>query len=426
MATGVGSMSGVDRLLRPEGAGLGLRSPALGSVRRLASARVRRHLLVTNDFPPKIGGIQTYLEELWRRLPVGSYAVATITQPGSDAFDRQFPAPIYRLSVPMLLPTASTLSWLRQLTARERPDLVVFDPALPIGRAGPKLGLPYAVVLHGAEIGVPARLPGLRRLLGEVLAGAELVIAAGSYVAGEAGRCLGRALPPVVVVPPGIDQARFCPADPTARTGLRRAHGLDPDGLLVLAVSRLVPRKGIDRLICAAGALRSDYPHLEVVVAGTGRDGPRLRRLAVRRRARVRFLGRVSPADLPAVYRAADLFALPCRSRWGGLEQEGFGIVFLEAAASGLPAIGGQTGGVAEAIVDGRTGWVVEEPASSRAVEAVLRRAVADRGRLAEVGRAARDHAERFDYDRLAVRLAAALDRVPLGTGSSPAGSGLG
>lgn len=387
----------------------GAESQAGGGGARLACAAVRRHLLVTNDFPPKIGGIQTYLEELWRRLPAEMCAVATIAHPESDLFDRQFPAPIYRLSVPMLLPTRQTLSWLRQLVAREHPDLVVFDPALPIGRAGLELGLPYAVVLHGAEIGVPARLPGLRRLLAEVLAGAELLIAAGGYVAEEARRSLGPALPPVVVIPPGIDLARFRPGEPTARATLRRAHGVDPEGLLVLAVSRLVPRKGIDRLISAAGALGSDRPDLEVVVAGTGRDAPRLRRLAGRGSVRVHFLGRVSPVDLPALYRAADLFALPCRSRWGGLEQEGFGIVFLEAAASGLPAIGGRSGGVAEAIVDGHTGWVVDEPASSRAVEAALRRAVADPARLAEIGRAARRHAESFDYDRIAARLAVAL-----------------
>ena len=205
---------------------------------------------------------------------------------------------------------------------------------------GPSLARPYGLVLHGAEITVPGRAPLGRGALRRTLLGARFVVAAGGYPADEAELAAGRGLP-IVVVPPGVDHARFAPLDAAERRAARARFGLPDDALVVAAVSRLVPRKGFDTVIRAAARLGPTHPDLLVAIAGGGRDRGRLERLARSTGAPVRFLGRVSDDDLPAAYGCADLFAMVCRNRWFGLEQEGFGIVFLEAAASGIPQIAG-------------------------------------------------------------------------------------
>src|SRR5207249_7603309 len=186
--------------------------------------------------------------------------------------------------------------------------------------------------------------------------------------------------------------------------------GLAADGLLVVGVSRLVPRKGFDVLIEAAARLVVAYPGLELAISGAGRDRRHLERLAARRQAPVRFLGRVPNHDLPALYACADVFAMACRTRWAGLEQEGFGIVFLEAAACGVPQVAGDSGGASEAVVDGETGFVVRRPHDGTAVAAALSRLLDDPGLCRAQGRAARTRAEReYAYDVIAARLDDAL-----------------
>jgi phosphatidyl-myo-inositol dimannoside synthase len=232
-------------------------------------------------------------------------------------------------------------------------------------------------------------------------------VAAGGYPLAEAERAAGRSLPSVVI-PPGVDVDRFRPLSPAERAAARRRLGLPTDAVLVHAGSRLVPRKGIDVVLEAAGALAASRP-VHVVVSGSGRDRSRLARVARRAGTPATFLGRVPDEDLPALYGCADVFAMLCRTRWGGLEQEGFGIVFLEAAASGVPQIAGRSGGAHEAVRDGETGFVVDEPTDVAAVTAALARLVDDAGLRERLGRAARVRAEAFSYDRLAARLADAL-----------------
>ena len=366
------------------------------------------HLLVTNDFPPKVGGIQSYLWELWRRLPPERFTVLTSAHKDSAGFDAAQPFPVVRAG-PVLLPTPAMVRRVREQAAATGAGLVVLDPALPIGLIGPRLGLPYAVVLHGAEVTVPGRLPGGRSAMAHVLRGAVHVVAAGGYPAAEARRAARGSLPPVTVVPPGVDSGRFRPLAAEARAKARADLGVEPGTRLVVSVGRLVPRKGMDTLVRAAGLLASGHPDLVVLVAGRGRDLGRLRRLAEQAGAPVRFLGRVPDDGLPALYGAADVFASPCRSRWGGLEQEGFGIVFVEAAACAVPAVAGDSGGAAEAVVDGETGLVVRRPSDPSEVAAALAILLDDPGRRLAMGQAARRRAvDQFDYDRLA----ATLDRV--------------
>lgn len=367
------------------------------------------HLFVTNDFPPKIGGIQTMLWELWRRLDPTLFTVLTTPHPDSAAWDAEQAYRVERTRESVLLPTPSLARRIDGLAGEIGAGLVVLDPALPVGLLGPRLRRPYAVVLHGAEVTVPGRLPGSNLVLRHVLRGASLVIAAGGYPLVEAERAAGRALPSVLV-PPGVDTDRFHPLDDDERAAARARLGLPTDGRLVVSLSRLVPRKGMDTLIRAATLLAPSRPDLIVAIGGAGRDHDRLERLVEATGAPVRLLGRVSHDDLPALYGCADVYAMLCRNRWAGLEQEGFGVVFLEAAAAGVPQVAGDSGGAAEAVVHGETGLVVRQPSDPRAVADALARLLDDADLRVRMGVAGRERAVAdYAYDVLAARLGAAL-----------------
>ncbi len=372
------------------------------------------HLLVTNDFPPKVGGIQAYLWELWSRLDPSTFTVLTASShPDAAAFDRQQAERgirIDRVRAPVLVPIAGHVRRIRSLSREVGASLVVLDPALPLGLVGPALGLPYGVVLHGAEVTVPGRLPVAHQTLAAVLGRARLVICAGRYPAAEARRAAPSMTATVVEIPPGVDLERFRPLADAERAKARASWGLPPGGPLVVSISRLVPRKGMDVLIAAAAALEPSFPGLTVAIAGDGRDLARLRGLVRSTGAPVRLLGRVDDDDLPRLYGAADVFAMACRNRWFQLEQEGFGIVFLEAAAAGVAQVAGRSGGADEAVVDGETGLVVADPADPGAVAHALRQLLGDDDRRQRMGRAARARVEQsFGYDLLARRLADAL-----------------
>jgi phosphatidylinositol alpha-1,6-mannosyltransferase len=372
-----------------------------------------KHLLVTNDFPPKIGGIQSLLWEWWRRLPPDSFAVLTSPHAGAAEFDAAQPFRVERVREPVLLPHPIMVRRVNELAREFGAELIVLDPAVPLGVIGPSLELPYDVVLHGAEVTVPGRIPGSRQALGHVLRNARHVIAAGSYPAAEAEHAAGRALP-TTVLPPGVDLDRFRPLSDAERAAARRRFALPVDSPVVLGVSRLVPRKGFDTVVRAAARLRTTHPDAVLAIAGGGRDEQRLRRLAADLGAPVRFLGRVDHDELPSLYGCADVFAMLCRNRWGGLEQEGFGIVFVEAAACAVPQVAGDSGGAAEAVADGETGVIVRRPHESpHAVDATLaalRRLLDDDAERGRMGVAARRRAEReFSYDVLSARLARTL-----------------
>lgn len=368
-----------------------------------------KHLLVTNDFPPKVGGIQSLLWEWWRRLPNDSFAVLTSPYAGAEEFDREQPFDIHRTKEPVLLPHPWMVRRVNSLARRIGADFVVLDPAVPLGLIGPSLALPYDVIVHGAEVTVPGRIPVSRHALGWVLRNAERVIAAGGYPAAEAEHAAGRSLD-VHVVPPGVDVDRFRPLGSQERSEARRRFGFADDEVVIVAVSRLVPRKGFDTAIEAVARLRNRHPNVRLVIAGSGRDRDRLDKIAREHRAPVSFLGRVSDADLPYLYGCADMSVMLCRNRWGGLEQEGFGIVFLEAAACGVPQIAGASGGAAEAVADGVTGLVSSHPSDVARAAELMEALIVDVDRRLQMGRDARSRAvDEFSYEVLAARLGSIL-----------------
>ena len=371
-----------------------------------------RHLLVTNDYPPKTGGIQVYLHELWRRLEPGRAVVVTASSdPEASRFDRTTDVVVERIAGRTLyLPTPRTLALIEAAIERHQPDLVLLDPAWPLGLLGPRLSRPYGVVLHGAEVAIPGRLPLVASSLRYVLRHAQVAICAGGYPETEGRRVAAEHMSPVVVVPPGVDTARFTPLAAERRVEVRAALGIESSAFVICSYSRLVPRKGMDTLIRAAAMLSEEFSNLRVEIGGDGRDRPRLERLARRLDAPVTFRGRVDDAEIVEWLGASDLMVMDCRSRWLGLEQEGFGIVFLEAAAAGVAQVAGRSGGSHEAVINGSTGVVVDDPTSDEALVDAIRLLLVDDQRRGEYSQRSRRVAvERFDWDRLAGRLSSEL-----------------
>jgi phosphatidyl-myo-inositol dimannoside synthase len=372
-----------------------------------------RHLLVTNDYLPKTGGIQVYLHELWRRLDSGRATVLTASShPRAARFDATSSVVVERIAAHTLfLPLPSVRRAIEDAIERHQPELVLLDPAWPLGLVGPRLSRPYGVILHGAEVAIPGRLPLVASSLRYVLRHAEVAICAGQYPENEARRNAAEWMPPVVNIPPGVDIDRFRPIDEARRNEIRQRWGVSPSSLLVCSYSRLVPRKGMDTLIRASALLTPHFPELRVAIGGAGRDRARLERMANKLRAPVTFLGRIPDPELPDWLASSDVMVMACRRRWAGLEQEGFGMVFLEAAAAGVAQVAGRSGGSHEAVRDGETGLVVTKPTSERQLAAAIEGLLSDDERRSHFAQRSRELAvENFDWRVLAERLGRELE----------------
>jgi phosphatidylinositol alpha-1,6-mannosyltransferase len=324
---------------------------------------VPRTLLVTNDFPPRTGGIQRYLLELATRLPDGELAVYAPAWPGAAAFDAGLAFPVHRHRSTLMLPEPSVARRAVRLAREHGADTVWFGAAAPLALLAPVLRRRAGVerVLassHGHEVGW-SMLPGARQALRRIGRDADVVTTVSRYTRARVASAFGAqaALEPL---PPGIDTQVFRP-DPDARAALRRRHGLGA-APVVACVSRLVARKGQDTLIRALPLIRERVPGTRLFLVGDGPDAIRLRALATACGVTdaVVFTGPVPAADLAAHHAVGDVFALPCRTRGRGLDVEGLGIALLEAAASGLPVVAGRSGGAPEAVREGRTGYVVD------------------------------------------------------------------
>ena len=316
---------------------------------------MRRTLFVTNDFPPRRGGIETFVRSLCDELPADEVVVHTASMPGDLAHDRTVPFPVVRDPATMLLPTPAVGERVTDTLRRYGCDSVVFGAAAPLGLLGSRLRSAGArrlvAVTHGHEVWWAA-VPGTRQLLRTIGDSVDTV----TYVSDHCGDRIGRALSReassrMVRLSPTVDASRFTRA---GGPEVRRRHAIDPGAPVVVCVARLVRRKGQDTLLRIWPEVLDRFPDAVLMLVGDGPDRARLERMADRRDlgAAVRFVGSVPGEEVPAHLAAADVFAMPCRTRRLGLEVEAFGIVFLEAAASGLPIVAGHSGGVADALRD--------------------------------------------------------------------------
>jgi phosphatidylinositol alpha-1,6-mannosyltransferase len=355
---------------------------------------VTRTLVVTNDFPPRPGGIQTFVHELVRRLDPADVVVYASKWKGWEDFDREQPFEVVREDTSMLLPTPAVRRRAQDVVKAYHCDSVLFGAAAPLALLGPSLrsaGATRLVALtHGHEAGW-AQLPGPRQLLRRIGDGVDVVTYLGEYTRSRiAGALSPAAADRMQQLTPGVDAEVFSPdADGQA---VRRRYGLG-DRPVVVCVSRLMRRKGQDTLIEAFPALKRRVPDAALLIVGGGPYRKHLEELAVASTWRddIVFTGSVPWPELPAHYAAGDVFAMPCRTRRRGLDVEGLGIVYLEASATGLPVLGGDSGGAPDAVLVGETGWVVpagiDAPAALVSRLAELLNGPALRARVGERGR---------------------------------------
>ncbi|MBB2941707.1 phosphatidylinositol alpha-1,6-mannosyltransferase [Actinoplanes lutulentus] len=370
-----------------------------------------RTLLVTNDFPPRPGGIQQFVHNLAVRQPAGSIVVYASQWRGSAPFDAEQPFEVVREDTGVLLPTAGVARKAALLAKQHGCDTVLFGAAAPLGLLAQGLrknaGIQRAVgITHGHEIGWAA-LPGARGLLRRIARGNDVITYLGDFQRTRLDKAL-HGLTDLRRLAPGVDVDTFHPG--VDGSEVRGRHGLT-DRPVVVCVSRLVPRKGQDMLIRALPQIRRRVPGAALLLVSGGPYRKTLERLARENdvEADVVFTGSVPWAELPEHYAAGDVYAMPCRTRSAGLDVEGLGIVYLEASATGLPVVGGDSGGAPDAVREGETGFVV----GGRDVPAIAGRIVdllSDPDRAKSMGKAGRSWVEQeWRWERQAARLTSLL-----------------
>ena len=354
-----------------------------------------RLLVVTNDYPPRPGGIQQYLANVIDAYPHDVLVLA-------PADSRAQPDPmVARGKWRFMWPTPGVRRWVHDQAGQFQPDAVFFGAPYPLPWLGPGLrdrfNIPYGVLSHGAEITLPAAFPVSRQLLARPLKKADALFSNGRFTAGVVGRLTKK---PVQVLGGGVDFQAFWPPDVPPRN----------EPAVIGCVSRFVPRKGQHRLLRAVAELQANGTVVELLLVGRGRKEGALRRLSNRLGVATRFEVDVGWERLGDLYRQMDIFCMPCRSRWFGLEPEGLGLVFLEAAACGVPVLAGSSGGAPETVEPGKTGFVVHDEADIvEAVELML----GDRDRAMAMGEAGRKRIEsQFTWALSAERLEAGFAAV--------------
>jgi phosphatidyl-myo-inositol dimannoside synthase len=375
---------------------------------------VSRVLLVTNDFPPRRGGIQSYLGEFVGRLVQAGSHEMTVYAPqwkGAAAFDDSARTAGYRVvrhPGTLMLPGPAVDARMRRLIAEHDIDTVWFGAAAPLALLAQRARLAGArrvlASTHGHEVGW-SMLPVARSVLRQIGDGTDVVTFVSRYTRSRFASAFGPEAS-LEYLPPGVDTDRFRP-DPAGRAELRDRYRLGGRPTVV-CVSRLVPRKGQDVLIKALPSIRRRADGAALVIVGGGPYLETLRTLAQDCGVadHVTFTGGVPGDELPAHHALADLFAMPCRTRGGGMDVEGLGIVFLEASATGVPVIAGESGGAPEAVQHNKTGLVVDGRSVDKVADAVAE-LLTDRDRAAAMGAAGRQWVtSQWRWDTLAARLA--------------------
>lgn len=373
-------------------------------------------LLVTNDFPPRAGGIEQYMLTLLRGLMPSEAIVVAPEADGARQFDAAAHFEVVRLPATRgrMWPSPSLGRYLADLATSRAVDFVAFASMLPLATLGPVIArhskLPFVIWHHGAELAGVAKLPGLRQSMAALSRRSDLQFVVSEWTLGEARKLLGESSP-LRLLRAGVDLEQFNPGVDGSQ--VRAKYGIS-DATVIVCVGRLVPRKGQDTLIRVMPELLKVHPKARLLIVGTGPSAKRLARLAelhgVSRE--VHLTGVVDPGSLPAHYAAGDIYASPIRTRKLGLEAEGLGVVFLEAAAMGLPIVAGRSGGTSEAIKSGVTGVLVDGSSNSE-VTGVLDELLRDAALRKEMGNAGRRWMEDdFDQGGMAARFKESVTEV--------------
>ena len=324
-----------------------------------------RTLVITNDFPPRPGGIQTFGYEIVRRFDPESVTVLTSNWEGAAEFDAAQDFKIVRANTQTLVPSKSTLSMAREIVVAENITRVLFGAAAPLGLlAAPlrKLGVTNIVgMTQGHETGW-AMTPGTRQALRKIGNDTDYL----TYISEYTHKKIAKALSPDAAarmrrIVPGVDSTEFSPDNLSSGNQLRTELGWI-DRPVIVCVSRLMARKGQDELIRALPIIQQTVANASLIIVGDGPYRKDLERLVKKLGLEnfVHLTGKVSQTELSKWYAAGDIFAMPCRTRMGGWDVEGLGIVFLEGSATGLPVIVGDSGGAVDAVIDGETGYLVD------------------------------------------------------------------
>ncbi|MEP6760275.1 MAG: glycosyltransferase family 4 protein [Sporichthyaceae bacterium] len=368
-----------------------------------------RTLIVTNDFPPRTGGIESFVLAMATRLPADQVAVHTARQAGDSAFDSTLPFPVVRDPSRLMVPTPRIARRSAAIARDLGCESVWFGAAAPLALMARHLKATTGVrrtvaTTHGHEVWW-ARTPGPRSALHRIGENNDVVTYLGSFTRDRIGRALSpEARARMVQLTPGVDDETFHPG--VDGSPVRASYRIG-DRPVVVCVSRLVERKGQDMLIRSLPVVRNRVPDATLLIVGDGPQRGALERLAgdLGLRDAVVFTGAKAWAELPPYFAAGDVFAMPTRTRKAGFEVEGLGIVYLEASATGLPVVAGDSGGAPDAVQDGKTGYVV----NGRSVDAIADKVstlLLDKELAAQMGTAGRRWVEReWRWDDLAKRL---------------------
>ncbi len=381
-----------------------------------------RVLVVTNDLPPRVGGIQNYVDELCRGLVRHGDDVTLYgsSYEGDATWDAAAPFRVVREPRSVLLPSHRTFRHAQRLIEHTDAEVVVFGAAFPLGLMGPGLrrrtGVPYVAFTHGLEVST-VRAPGGRQLLRSIGRDASAVTFVSHWCEDLLRDAFGDG-PRSSLLPPAVDTSVFHAG--VDGTPLRERYGFGDDPVVV-CVSRVVERKGQDQLIRCLPELRRRVPGARLLLVGGGPHLDRLRDLVaeVGVADHVTITGQVPDDELAAHYAAGDVFAMPCRERRGGLEVEAFGIVFIQAQAVGRPVVAGRIGGVPDALDEGTTGLLVdgEDP---RSVLDALSSLLGDPDRATRMGEAGQRFVrDGFTWDRRTEQLRSLLAEVVAADGRS-------
>jgi phosphatidyl-myo-inositol dimannoside synthase len=372
-----------------------------------------RTLVVTNDFPTRRGGIESFVLELCERMPPGEVVVYTASMPGGREYDAGRRFPIYRDPASMLLPTPAVGRRAVEVMRRHGCDRVVFGASAPLGLLAPtfrRAGAQRIVALtHGHEVWW-ATVPGTRRLLRRIGDSVDVLTYVSEWCREQIAPALSRqAASRMTRLSPGVDAERFFPGCGGAQA--RARLGIGAQAPVVVCTARMVERKGQDTLVRAWPAVVRDIPDARLLLVGDGPNRNSVEELAgsLGVAGSVTFTGSVAWQEMPAYTDAGDVFAMPCRSRLFGLEPEAWGIVSLEAQACGLPVLVGDSGGAGETVISGQTGFVLD-PRDVSAWASAIATSLRDRPGARKMGAAgAAWMRESFGWNRSSEQLTSLL-----------------